>query len=164
MTIFRSTGQEYQPISRSQSSTKFLFLTVGLFVVSGYFWTMVYIKIFGKRLMEVCSPHLYASFGTFCVQIGQVIAAHWVFIRNRRHFTSMTAICRFSNILQRLTLTRIIDRFGCKRCQKNRKDMDYKLLLECFQKYFFVHKLVAVKNSFCTYVCHASDVLFWTVL
>ena len=27
---------------------------------------------FEKTLIEICSPHLYASFGTFCVQIGQL--------------------------------------------------------------------------------------------
>ena len=29
-------------------------------------------NIFEKTLIEVCSPHLYASFRTFCVQIGQL--------------------------------------------------------------------------------------------
>ena len=32
-------------------------------------------RSFEKILREVCSPHLYASFGTFCVQIGQLFAA-----------------------------------------------------------------------------------------
>ena len=31
-------------------------------------------NIFGKSIIEVCSLHLYASFGTFCVQIGQSFA------------------------------------------------------------------------------------------
>ena len=61
-------------------------------------------NIFGKTLTEVCSLHLYASFGTFCVQIGQLFASQWVLkhseeFRNRRHFPSKTANCRFSNIL-----------------------------------------------------------------
>ena len=47
---------------------------------------------------------------------------------NLRHFPWMTAICRFSNKLQRLTVSRIIDQFGCERCQKKRKDLDFKLL------------------------------------
>ena len=73
-------------------------------------------NIFGKTLIEVCSLHLYASFGTFCVQIGQLFAAQWVFkhseeFRNRRHFPSKTANCRFSNIFQRLTVPRIMDQF-----------------------------------------------------
>ena len=35
--------------------------------------------IFGKTLIQVCSLHLYASFGTFWVQIGQLFAPQWVF-------------------------------------------------------------------------------------
>ena len=71
---------------------------------------------FGKTLIEVGSSHLYASFGTFCIQIDQVFAPQWVFkhseeFRNQRHFPSKTANCRFSNILQRLTVPRIIDQF-----------------------------------------------------
>ena len=61
-------------------------------------------------------------------------------------------------------MSRIIDQFGRKRCQKKRKDLDYKLLKEILQKYFVVHKRWTVKNSFITYVWYASDVLFWTVL
>ena len=101
-----------------------------------YFWqptTHVQQNIFEKTLIEGCSPHLYASFGTFCVQISQLFAAQWVFkqseeFRNRRHFPSMRAICRFSNILQRLTMPQIIDQFGHKRCQMKRKDENYKIL------------------------------------
>ena len=73
-------------------------------------------NIFGKTLIEVSSLHLYASFGTFCVQIDQLFAPQWVFkhseeFRNRRHFPLKTANCRFSNILQRLTVPRIMDQF-----------------------------------------------------
>ena len=35
--------------------------------------------IFEKILVEDSSSHLYASFGTFCVQIGQLFEAQWVF-------------------------------------------------------------------------------------
>ena len=34
---------------------------------------------FEKTLMEVDSPYLYASYGTFCIQIGQSFETHWVF-------------------------------------------------------------------------------------
>ena len=59
-------------------------------------------NIFGKTLTEVGSPHIYASVGTFCVQIGQLFAAQWVFkhseeFRIRRHFPTMRVICQFSN-------------------------------------------------------------------
>ena len=49
------------------------------------YWTIIWQPtvfvqdIFEKTLLEVCSPHLYASFGTFCVQIGQSFEAQWVF-------------------------------------------------------------------------------------
>ena len=40
----------------------------------------IYSKVFLKKtLIEVCSPYLWASFGTFCVQIGQSFEAQWVF-------------------------------------------------------------------------------------
>ena len=123
-------------------------------------------NIFGKTLIEVCSPHLYASYGTFCVQIGQLVTAQWVFehleeFRNWRHFPSKTAVCRFLKVLQRLTVPRIYDQFGRKRCLKKRKDVDYKLLKKYSQKYFVVHEQSAVKNLFSTYVCYTPDGLFW---
>ena len=34
---------------------------------------------FGKTLIEVGSLHVYASFGTFYVQVGQLFAPQWVF-------------------------------------------------------------------------------------
>ena len=48
-----------------------------------------------------------------------------------------------------------------KRCQKKRKDVDYKLLKEFFQKNVVVHKQLAVENSDSTYICYAPDGLFW---
>ena len=36
-------------------------------------------NIFGKTLIEVRSPHLYASFGTFYAKIGPLFEAQWVF-------------------------------------------------------------------------------------
>ena len=58
-------------------------------------------------------------------------------------------------------MPRIIDQFGRKRCQKKRKDVDYKLLKGFFQRKFVVQERSAVKKSFSTYVCHAPDGLFW---
>ena len=49
------------------------------------------------------------------------------FRKNRRHFSMKKVILPFSNIFQRLTVPRIIDQFGRKRCQKNRKDLSYQL-------------------------------------
>ena len=50
-------------------------------------------------------------------------------------------------------MLQIIDLFGHKRCQKKRKDVDYKLLQDFFQKYFVAHERSAVKNYFNTYLC-----------
>ena len=36
-------------------------------------------NIFEEALIEVCSPHLYASFGIFCAKIGQLFEAQRVF-------------------------------------------------------------------------------------
>ena len=92
-----------------------------------------------KTLIEVCSPHLYASFETFCIQIGQLVATQWDFKHskefwNRGHFPSIAVICRFPNILHKLAVPRTIDQFERKRCQMNRKDVDYKLQWEFHQK------------------------------
>ena len=51
-------------------------------------------NIFGKILIEVCCLHLYASFGTFCIQIGQLFATQWFFkhseeFRNWQHFPAI---------------------------------------------------------------------------
>ena len=35
-------------------------------------------KRFFKTLIEVYSPHLYASLGTFCAHIGQSLEAQWI--------------------------------------------------------------------------------------
>ena len=95
---------------------------------------IMYNKIFLNKLLQKFIEHIFALlFDIFYVQIGQLFAAQSVFkhleeFRNRRHFASIRAICRFSNILQRLTVSHIIDQFQRKRCQKKRKDWGYKLL------------------------------------
>ena len=71
------------------------------------------------------------------------------------------AILPFWNIFQRLTVPIKNYQFGRKRCQKKRKDADYKLLYLFFQKYFFVHEQSAIKISFSTHLCYASEGLFW---
>ena len=51
---------------------------------------LMYIKIFfEKNLIEVGSSHLYTSFGTFCVQIGQLFEAEWVFENCRKTVKSL---------------------------------------------------------------------------
>ena len=48
-------------------------------------------------------------------------------------------------------MSRKIDQFGRKRCQKKRKDAGYKLLQEIFQKYLIAHERWAVINLISTY-------------
>ena len=38
-------------------------------------------NIFSKTLIEIGTSHIYASFCTFCVQIGQLFGALWVFVK-----------------------------------------------------------------------------------
>ena len=71
-------------------------------------------------------------------------------------FPSKTAICRFAN-MQRLTVPRMIGQFGRKRCQKKRKDMDYKILLEFFKNTLLCLNGWLSKNF---YVRYALDVFF----
>ena len=45
---------------------------------------------FGKTVLEVCIPHLYASFGTFCAQIVQYFG-HFILIESvAQDFIHMT--------------------------------------------------------------------------
>ena len=77
-------------------------------------------NIFEKTLIEVGSSHLYPSFGTFCVQIGQLFEAQRVWKMHENVFEGKWG--RF------LTVTRMIDQFERKRCQKKGKDVSYQLL------------------------------------
>ena len=74
-------------------------------------------KYFEKTLIEVDSSHLYASFGTFWVQIGQLVEAQWdfklseefeinvIFLRKRR-------FCRFHTFFKD---RRLFMRWWCQR-------------------------------------------------
>ena len=106
--------------------------------------------MYNKIFKENCIPDFYASFDTFYAQKE---------ISNRRNFPSIAAICRFPNILQRLSVPRIMDPFERKRCQKKRKDMYYNLLKELFRKYFVVYECSAVKK-FAQYIRYTPDGLF----
>ena len=64
--------------------------------------------------------------------------------RNRRHFSSITAICRISNILQRLTVHCVS--LGAKGVKRSVK-MWTTNFLRVFQKYFVEYERSAVKNS-----------------
>ena len=70
--------------------------------------------IFEKTLIEVGSSNLYASFNTFCVQIGQLFEAQWdfklseeleievIFLRKQR-FHSFQTFFKDSLCLEQLT-------------------------------------------------------------
>ena len=118
-------------------------------------------NFFEKTPLEVGSSHIYASFGTFCVQIGQLFEAQLDrIIWNRRHFPSKTVILPFSNIFQRLTVPRKIDQFGRERCQKKCKDVSNQHLWDVFQEHFAIHEWLTVKNLFSTYVWSKVDSFF----
>ena len=46
-------------------------------------------SIFEKTLIQVGSSYLYASFGTFYVQIGQLFEAQWVFDKSMKTVKSL---------------------------------------------------------------------------
>ena len=46
-------------------------------------------NIFEKTLIEVGISHIYASFGMFCVQIGQLFEARWVFEKGMKTVKSL---------------------------------------------------------------------------
>ena len=55
---------------------------------------------FRKNSIEVGNPYLYASFSTFCVQIGQLFEAQWVFetcLKINKLFSSKENVRRFRN-------------------------------------------------------------------
>ena len=82
-----------------------------------------------RTLSEMCKrtrARAHLNLEPFFVKIGQIFAAQWVFkhskeFRNQRHFPSMTAICRFSSILQRLIVTRKLDRLYVKGAKRSMK-------------------------------------------
>ena len=80
-------------------------------------------NIFEMTHTEVCSPHLYASFGTFCDHIGQLLEAQWVFeacMKSDKSLLSKENVVDFGILLnvKKLTVPRIIDHFGRKRSAK----------------------------------------------
>ena len=135
-----------------------------------FYWTnfwkpTVYVQqnIFDKNPLEVCSPHLYASFGTFSAQIGQLVFEVCLKIDNLCYIVIKGKCRRLQNsseCLKTHCATKILP-IWTKRCKKKRKDTDYKLLLEFFQKYFVLHERWAIKISFSAYVCYTLDFFFW---
>ena len=104
-------------------------------------------NIFEKKLLEACSPHLYASFGTFCVQIVQLFAAQWVFQQSEEFEIDDILLwwqwlVDFQTVLQRLTVSWTINQFGRKRCQKS-----VKMRTRNFYKSFFKNVLLYMNGQ-----------------
>ena len=103
-------------------------------------------KFFEKNLIEAYSSHLYASFGIFCAQIGQLFEAQWVFetrLEIHKWLVWKENVVDFG-ILPKRMFKDSLWQYGRKRYQKKRKDVNYKLLEEFFQKKnsrFFMKKL-----------------------
>ena len=72
-------------------------------------------NIFEKTLIKVGSSHLYASFDTFCVQIGQLFVAHWDFKLSEEF--EIDAIY----IFQRLTMPQKLTDLGAKGAKRSVK-------------------------------------------
>ena len=100
-------------------------------------------NFFGKTIIEVCTPCLYASFGTLCAQIGQLFEAQFslwsMFVKstNRCYPREVTSISEFfwllKDSLYREQLTNL-DRKGDKR--------SVKILTTKFYKSLFINILL----------------------
>ena len=119
-------------------------------------------NIFKKILLEIGSSHLYASFGTFCVQIGQLFEEQWffklskefeiddIFLRNQ-WFVDVQAFFKESLCLEKLTN---LDAKGTKRSVKmlaiNLYIRFFKNILFCtncgLSKIRLVHTYVVLKG------------------
>ena len=94
----------------------------------------IYHIIFLKKLLKKFAAHIFTLLvGPFASKLVNYSRhsesfKHSEEFGNRRHFPLITAICQFSNILQRFTVPRIIDKFRRKTRQKKRKGMGYELL------------------------------------
>jgi len=110
-------------------------------------------NIFEKTPIENGSSHLYASFGTFCVQTTQLFEAQRdfklseefeidvIFLRKQRFYRFQTFF-KVSLCLEKLTN---LDAKGAKRTLKIWATNSFKSF---FQKYFVIHERSAVKNTF----------------
>ena len=63
-----------------------------------------------------------------------------------------------------LTTPQLIDQFWCNMCRKKCKDLDYKLLEECFKNNLLYTNGWLSKKLFSTYVCYDRECLFWLPL
>ena len=102
-------------------------------------------NIFEKNLIEVCSSHLYFSFGYFCVQIGKLFEAKWDF-KHSEEFEIDKIFLRKQWFDRFQTFSKI----HC--ASKKHKDVSYILLWECFPKIFCWTWMVGCQK-FIQYIC-----------
>ena len=98
-------------------------------------------NFFEEKIYKICSLLNNASFGTFCISIGQLLELHWVFEGSVKSavFTFLKQNqCKTKNFLhlQRLSLTQAIDKFGRKRYQMKHYLMGYTCNEYFASKYF----------------------------
>ena len=114
---------------------------------------------------------VYASFGTFCVQIGQFFETQGAFEKcsptvkslflkendvDSFENSNLTIFNHFSKNL--CVMSPKIDQFGRKRCQKKMWATNF------YTSFFVVYERSAVKNSFSTYVWSKVDSCFCEAL
>ena len=110
-----------------------------------------------RFLWQLCRPNWSIIWGTVNL---------WSMFENRQIAVIEGKCRRFRNSSECLKTHFAANNWPIwtQRCQKKRKDVDYKLIYISLQKYFVAHERSTVKSSFITYGCYGPDVLFWTVL
>ena len=100
-------------------------------------------NIFENTLIWVGSSHLYASFGTFCIQIGQFLEAQWVF---EKCLKTVKSLFLKENEVDFETLWKFKSSNNCQLTYLNAKGAKRSLKMwainfykRFFRKYFVVH-------------------------
>ena len=127
---------------------------------------LLYDKIFLKNFNRIFT-HLLAYFATKLVNYLKHSEPLKYVLKStisclRRNMSSISEF--YWMFKESLWREYVCDQFWRKRCQKKRKDVEYKLHLNFFQKCFVVWEHSAVKVSFSTYVCYALDGFHWSHL
>ena len=122
------------------------------------FMCIVQLNIFQKTVIKVRSSHIYTSFDTFYVQIGQLIDTQCTFKLSKefdcgaRHFLRIWWFIDFQIFFRKSPCQEWLTNQDAKWTKRV-----WRCGLQTSIPIFVVHKLWAVKNSFSTYM----DGLFW---
>ena len=100
-------------------------------------------SIFEKTLLKDCRSHVYASFDTFCVQIGQLFDTQWVFdffLKTVKSLfsKSLKSHCDLNNFLPIWTQKLPIEAYR----------VELSTFIRAFQKYFVVYERERERNQF----------------